>query len=83
MESLSERTSGERDLDEKVNRVSQNERQHSKKNNLQKSRNSCGSNSGGVGARGQLTRSTDGLSPEINTNAHKIILVTRLLRTPW
>ena len=49
----------------------------------QKSRNSCTENSEGVGAHGQLTRSSNGLSPETNTNAQRIFLVSQLLRSLW
>ena len=51
--------------------------------NVRKSRNSCKVNSGGVGAHGQLTRGSNGLSPETNTNAQRIFLVSPLLRSPW
>jgi len=43
---------------------------------VRKTRNSCWVNSGGVGAHGQLTRSSNGLSPETNTNAQRILLVS-------
>jgi len=61
-----------------VNRVlTKNERPHPKKI-VRKSRNSCRLNSGGVGAYGQLTRGSNGLSPETNTNAQRIIFVSHL-----
>jgi len=50
---------------------------------VRKSRNSCWVNSGGVGAHGQLTRSSNGLSPETNTNAQRILVLSRLLRSHW
>jgi len=66
-----------------VNRVlTKNEGPHPKKI-AQKSRNSCKVNSGGVGAHGQLTMSSNGLSPETNTNAQRIFWVLRLLRSLW
>jgi len=37
-------------------------------------------NSGGVGAHGQLTRRSNGLSPETNTNAQRILLMSCLVR---
>jgi len=50
---------------------------------LRKSRNSCVVNSRGVGAHGQLTRGSNGLSPETNTNAQRILpLGTKLLELP-
>ena len=49
---------------------------------VQKSRNSCRVNSGGVGEHGQLTQSSNGLSPETNTNAQRILLMSHLLRSP-
>ena len=62
--------------------LTKNEGPHPKKN-LRKSRNSCWVNSGGVGAHGQLTRSSNGLSPETNTNAQRILVLSRLLRSHW
>ena len=62
--------------------LTKNEGPHPKKI-VQKSRNSCRVNSGGVGAHGQLTRSSIGLSPETNTNAQRIIFVSHLLCSPW
>jgi len=32
---------------------------------------------------GQLTRSSNGLSPETKTNAQRILLMSHLLRSPW
>jgi len=40
-------------------------------------------NSGGVGAHGQLTRSSNGLSPEINTNAQRILVMSHSLSSAW
>jgi len=37
-------------------------------------------NSGGVGAHGQLTRGSNELSPETNTNAQRILLMSHLVR---
>jgi len=66
-----------------VNRVlTENEGPHPKKI-VRKSRNSCKLNSGGVGANTKLNRSSNGLSPETNTNAERILLVSCLLRSPW
>jgi len=66
-----------------VNRVlTKNEGPHPKKN-VRKSRNRCKVNSGGVGAHGQLTRCSNGLSPETNTNAQRILFMSCLLRSPW
>jgi len=62
--------------------VKKNEGPHLKKI-VRKSRNSCTLNSGGVGAHGQLTRDLNGLSPDTNTNAQRILFVLRLLRSPW
>jgi hypothetical protein len=50
---------------------------------VRKSRNGCRKNSGGVGAHGQLTRNSNRLSPETNTNAQRILLKSRLLRSAW
>jgi len=65
-----------------VNRVlTKNEGPHPK-TFVRKSRNSCTVNSGGVGAHGQLTRSSNGLSPDSNTNAQRILFLSCLLRSP-
>ena len=66
-----------------VNRVlTKNEGPHPKKI-VRKSRNSRRLNSGGVGARGQLTRSSNRVSLETNANAQRILFVSRLLRSFW
>ena len=64
-----------------MNRVlTKNEGPHPKKS-VRKSRNKCRVNSWSVGAHGQLTRGSNGLSPETNTNAQRILLVSCLLRS--
>jgi len=69
--------------DNLANRVlTKNEGPHPKKI-VRKSRNSCSVNSGNVGAHGHLTWGSNGLSPETNTNAQRILLMSRLLRVPW
>ena len=66
-----------------VNRVlTKNEGPYLKKI-VRNSRNSCRKNSGGVGAHGKLTWSSNRVSPETNTNAQRILLKSRLLRSPW
>ena len=66
-----------------VNRVlTKNEGPYPKKF-VPKSRNCCKVNSGGVGAHGQLTRSSNGLSPEINTNAQRILVMSHSLSSAW
>jgi len=58
-----------------VNRVlTKNEGPYLKKI-VRNSRNSCRKNSGVVGAHGQLTRSSNRVSPETNTNAQRILLM--------
>jgi len=53
------------------------------KKSVRKSTNSCCKNSGGVGEHGQLTWSSNRVCPETNTNDHRILLKSRLLRSPW
>ena len=52
---------------------------------VRKSRNGCRKNSGGVGAHGQLTQSSNRVSPETNTNAQNTFEVAYCaqLGTPW
>ena len=67
-----------------VNRVlTKNEGPYLKKI-VRKSRNSCRKNRGGVGEHaGHLTQSPNRVSPETNTNAERILLKSRLLRSAW
>jgi len=66
-----------------VNRVLTKIQRPYLKKNVQKSRNSCRKNSGGEGEHGQVTRSSNRVSPETNTNAQRILLKSRLLRSAW
>jgi len=61
--------------------ITKNEGPHPKKF-TRKSRNSCAVNSGGVGAHGQLTRGSNGLSPEMNTTHLKSSSISCLVHVP-